>query len=148
MSHHARIEELSDGSESDPLEMDPSDFEPSKYPLSPPITPSLINPRNIPSPTQNQYASAADLEKFKNFQCLYPVYFDTTRSRAEGRRVSKEYAVENPLARDIVDAVQSLGLRALFEPGKVHPKDWSNPGRVKVLIKQNRRAVNSKVKNS
>ncbi|KAI9781569.1 MAG: signal recognition particle subunit [Peltula sp. TS41687] len=168
MSRHARIEEISEDSESDPMEMDPSDFEPSsKYALSPArssSTPSMIDPRNIPSSSssssfspssaavaaaaaQNQYASAADLERFKHFQCLYPVYFDTTRSRAEGRRVGKESAVENPLARDIVDAVQGLGLRALFEPGKVHPRDWSNPGRVKVLIKQDGRAVNPKVKN-
>jgi len=64
------------------------------------------------------------------------VYFDITRSRALGRKVSKSLAVENPLAREIADACGSLGLKAVFEPGKTHPKDWSNPGRVRVLLKQ------------
>lgn len=47
-----------------------------------------------------------------------------------------ELAVENPLAREIVDAVQLLGLKTVFEPGKIHPRDWSNPGRVRVLVKE------------
>ncbi len=165
MSRHARIEELSeDESESDPMEMDPSDFEPpsSKFPLQQARSSSTIggsssstriNPHDIPSlsspTTTTQYATTTDLERYRHFQCLYPVYFDANRSRAEGRRVGREHAVQNPLARDLVDAVQTLGLRALFEPGKVHPKDWSNPGRVRVLIKENGRLVNhGKVKNS
>lgn len=85
----------------------------------------------------------------KHFQCLYPVYFDKTRSRADGRKVGAELAVENPLARDIVDAVQMLGLKAGLEPEKLHPKDWANPGRVRVLLKdENGKLVNSKIKNS
>lgn len=54
----------------------------------------------------------------------------------------------NPLAREIVEAVQLLGLDTVFEPGKVHPKDWSNPGRVRVLIKEGGRVRNRGVKNS
>jgi signal recognition particle subunit SRP19 len=85
----------------------------------------------------------------KHFQCLYPVYFDKTRSRTEGRKVGAELAVENPLARDIVDAVQMLGLKAGLEPEKLHPKDWANPGRVRVMLKdENGQLVNSKIKNS
>lgn len=49
--------------------------------------------------------------------------------------MGKELAVENPLAREIVDAVSELGLKTVFEPGKLHPKDWSNPGRIRVLLK-------------
>ncbi|KAF8251119.1 signal recognition particle, SRP19 subunit [Wilcoxina mikolae CBS 423.85] len=86
--------------------------------------------------TQTQYLPAAQSQDFKHYQCLYPVYFDITRSRALGRKVSKELAVENPLAREIADACGSLGLKAVFEPGKTHPKDWSNPGRVRVLLKE------------
>lgn len=85
----------------------------------------------------------------KHFQCLYPVYFDKTRSRAEGRKVGAELAVENPLARDIVDAVQMLGLRAGLEPEKQHPKDWANPGRVRVLLKSlDGKLTNPNIKNS
>ena len=162
MSRQARIEEASD-TDSDPMEMDPSDFEPPQYPALAPSASargggnsnasealqSLLSPSLIPSQHQTSYASAQDLTKFKAYQCLYPVYFDAKRSRAQGRRVCKTLAVKNPLAHDIVDAVQGLGLSALFEPGKQHPKDWANPGRVKVLVKKDGVAVlPKKVKNS
>ena len=154
MSHHARVEELSD---SDPDDMDPADFDPSRFPKD-----SIISPANIPSSSRAhapppQFSSQARSASLptpqrdipRNFQCLYPIYFDKARSRAGGRRVGKHLAVENPLARDIVDAVQLLGLRAGFEPEKLHPKDWANPGRVRVLLKgPDGNPVNERVKNS
>lgn len=93
-------------------------------------------------------------EKSKRYQCIYPVYFDSTRSREDGRRVSKEDAVPNPLARDIVDALQHIGntrgvpFQIVFEPTKTHPKDWANPGRIRVLVKLDGEAVHAKIQNS
>jgi signal recognition particle subunit SRP19 len=145
MSRHARIEEVSD-SDSDPEVMDPSSFDPAQFSRSA-ITPAAAS--GIPSSApKTGFISHADSDKYKGYQCLYPLYFDKRRSRAEGRRVGKELAVENPLARDIVDAAQELGMNVVFEPAKMHPKDWANPGRVRVLIKQDGKAVNSRVKNS
>ena len=141
MAYRAQVQELSD-TDSDPDEMDPTDFDPKG---------SLISPSNIPSSSvasknnmlqSRKIPSNDDEEELKSWQCLYPVYFDNSRSRLEGRRVGKGQAIQNPLAREIVDAVQSLGLKVVFEPGKTHPKDWSNPGRVRVALKeQNRRTV-------
>ncbi|KAK4694303.1 signal recognition particle subunit SRP19, partial [Lecanoromycetidae sp. Uapishka_2] len=146
MAHHARIEELSDSDpDSDPPEDDIDD-----------IAPALIRPSSIPAPNtrhppqpQQQPPSTNNTQppEYKHYQCIYPLYFDSNRSRAEGRRVGMELAVENPLAREIVDAVQLLGLKTVFEPGKMHPKDWSNPGRVRVLVKENGKARSAKVKN-
>ena len=52
-------------------------------------------------------------------------------------------------AENIVDAVQMLGLQAGLEPEKLHPKDWANPGRVRVLLKnEDGKSMNSKIKNS
>lgn len=93
-------------------------------------------------------------EKSKAYQCLYPVYFDASRSREDGRRVGKELAVRNPLARDLVDALQHVGaqvgvqLQIVFEPSKCHPKDWANPGRVRVLVKKEGKPVTAKIANS
>lgn len=42
--------------------------------------------------------------------------------------------MENPLAREIADAVAGLGVNVAFDPAKIHPKDWANPGRVKVEL--------------
>lgn len=153
MSQHARIEELSD-SDSDPPEQDPDDF-----------TDTLIRPANIPPPSslrpppqrqqpppqfrqaQTPSFNSTPAPEHKHYQCLYPLYFDASKTRSEGRRVGAEQAVKNPLAREIVDAVQLLGLKTVFEPGKTHPKDWANPGRVRVLVKEGGRARNARVKN-
>lgn len=111
---------------------------------------------------QNQQRSAAEQErserdaeqKSKHFQCLYPVYFDSTRSREGGRRVKKADAVPNPLASQLVDALQHIGrtqgvpFQVVMEPVKTHPKDWANPGRVKVLVKKDGKAVNPQIHNS
>lgn len=146
MAHNARVEELSD---SDPEDMDPSDFDPS---MEAPAQSSIISPSNIPSKARPQGPPSAtqrpDPELVKEWQCLYPLYFDSTKSRAEGRRVGKELAVKNPLAREVCDAVFGLGLELAFEAGKIHPKDWANPGRVRVLVKQNGKAVSRNVRNS
>lgn len=145
-----RIEEVSESSDSDPSEIDIDD-----------VT-SLIQPRNIPAaatgppssmpsqllqPQSPAIKTSTDREKSKHYQCLYPIYFDKARSRAEGRRVGKDMAVDNPLAREMADAAANLGLRTVFEPDKTHPKDWSNPGRVRVLLKQDGKLLDDDVKN-
>jgi signal recognition particle subunit SRP19 len=139
---HARIEEVSDSDlDSDPPEDDiddlGSDFDEreilkARTPASGPrpsqaATPSstFINPSQIPSTANvsrtrvdadgTQFHQTEDDSMYKDFQCIYPVYFDKTRSRNEGRRVGIEQAVE-----------------------KIHPKDWANPGRVKIKVKGGR----------
>ncbi|KAJ5736396.1 Signal recognition particle SEC65 subunit [Penicillium malachiteum] len=148
MSQYARVEELSD---SDPDEVAPSDFLPENTiiaPIAPAVpTPAPAKPTPAFAPPISQVPEP-QREIPRHFQCLYPVYFDKSRSRAEGRKVGAELAVENPLARDIVDAVQMLGLKAGLEPEKLHPKDWANPGRVRVLLKdEDGTLVNPGIKN-
>ncbi|EFW14095.1 signal recognition particle subunit [Coccidioides posadasii str. Silveira] len=138
---HARVEDVSD---SDPDEMDPADFDPRNAAQS-----SVISPANVPmSSSTPQPPPQPRRDIPRHYQCVYPVYFDKARSRVEGRKVSRKLAVANPLARDILDAVQLLGLEAGFEPDKIHPKDWANPGRVRVHLKrEDGQPVNEKVKN-
>lgn len=149
---HARIEEVSD-SDSDPSEGNLSDYVDDfdeRFPIQQKATPApkpkpaqaqsnLINPQQIPTTIPGgdgtNFQPTTDDSKYKDFQCLYPIYFDKNRSRADGRRVGLEMAVENPLARDIVTACGRLRLETLFEPAKCHPRDWANPGRVKVRVK-------------
>lgn len=153
---HARIEEVSD---SDPSEGDISDVDedfdereilrarPSAKPQAAPsvVKPSSANPKIQTAPDGTQFMQAEDQSKYASFECIYPVYFDVSRSRKEGRMVGKELAVENPLAREIVNACGRLGLETLFEPTKIHPRDWANPGRVKIKLKGGR---HSNIKNS
>ncbi|KAM5475349.1 signal recognition particle subunit [Microsporum audouinii] len=161
---HARVEEVSD---SDPDDMDPSDFDPAKdsiiyhkdietppsnsiphRPAARPTTASPSPPLFPSSPQVHRPSVAQGRDIPRSYQCLYPVYFDKSRTRAEGRRVSRKLAVDSPLAKDILDATQLLGLTVGFEPDKLHPKDWSNPGRVRVMLKdEDRRPASSSIKN-
>ena len=156
---HARIEEVSDSepeNASDPSEDDIEDFDereiikaraPKPTQAPPASHPSHISPSAIPSVAKDGVAfkSTSDESRYKDFQCIYPIYFDRNRTRKEGRRVGIEGAVDNPLAREIVAACGKLRLETLFEPTKIHPKDWANPGRVKVKLKGGQ---NTEIKNS
>lgn len=64
---------------------------------------------------------------------LYPAYFDVARSRQEGRRVAKKWAVESPNAEEIASAAKALGLQPQVEEGKAFPSSpWRHEGRVLV----------------
>lgn len=138
-----RVEEVSD-SDSDPPEMEIDD---ASSLIQPARIPASALPDEMLQPQAPGATPSADREKSKHFQCLYPLYFDKSRTRAEGRRVGAELAVENPLARELADATASLGLQTVFEPDKLHPKDWSNPGRVRILLKQDGKQLNRNVTN-
>ncbi|KAF9205837.1 signal recognition particle subunit [Haplosporangium sp. Z 27] len=87
-----------------------------------------------------RYVSMEEAEQFKSWMCIYPCYIDGTKTVAEGRRISKAKAcVKQPWAKDIVEALKELRLSQAFEPGKTHPRDWANRGRVRVLFKENGR---------
>ena len=153
---HARVEEVSDSDLSDdPAEGDIDDFieadimrqvapkstsapaakpnptpsSSSTTPQQPRSQPQLMHPGQMPGPQVQP-------KDIKDFQCLYPIYFDASRSRGEGRRVPASQAVRNPLARDIASACAHLRLSPVFEAHKTHPADWANPGRVRVPLKK------------
>ncbi|MFX1408910.1 MAG: signal recognition particle subunit SRP19/SEC65 family protein [Promethearchaeota archaeon] len=72
----------------------------------------------------------------KPFIIFWPAYFDLKRSRAEGRRIPKKYAIERINTQDIVKAAKKLGYDTQFEGGYKYPKTWwDDPGRVLIDIK-------------
>ncbi|KFG80646.1 signal recognition particle protein Sec65 [Metarhizium anisopliae] len=141
---HPRVEEVSDSDPdvaSDPEEGDIDDFIdadimrriPQQQPPSRSSAPPASAPSNLPG---QMLAPDADRSAYSSFQCIYPVYFDASRTLSQGRRVPASLAVRSPLAREIANACSRLRLPTLLEPEKTHPKDWANPGRVKVGLKQ------------
>lgn len=163
MSRRPVLEEVDDD-EIDNLDMDIAEFDPNlKTPVAPkrpepkivrsqdqdqepPLFPQVpfgdvVPPQNT---QQSQLRSnVLDPEhftpeqkaQFEKFQIIYPCYFDINRSHKEGRRVSIDRAVENPLAIAICDACRALQIPALLELDKTHPQDFGNAGRVRVLLK-------------
>jgi len=122
MSRQPRFEELDEDAE-DPDELDLPDFGgPSSSTLSrndfpqpstgglPPSAAAAGGGFNRP-----QMISQETLEQYKNWPCVYPVYFDASRSLQEGRRVPLKFAVKNPLAKELASAAASLNIRSIFE---------------------------------
>lgn len=64
---------------------------------------------------------------------IYPIYFDAKRPFNTCRRVPLSAAVQWPVSVDIANAASRLGWRVSHEQGKTHPRDWANPGRVKIV---------------
>ena len=85
----------------------------------------------------------------RRWTCIYPIYIDAKRPYGRGeRRIAREKSVWWPLSKDIADATNRLGLGTLHEVNKSHPRDWENPGRVRVQWKKDGRLVNTAIKTS
>ncbi|XP_028313788.1 signal recognition particle 19 kDa protein isoform X2 [Gouania willdenowi] len=77
----------------------------------------------------------ADRERFI---CVYPVYINSKKTLAEGRRIPSEKAVENPSCAEIKDVLTAAGMNVYVE-NKIHPREWNRDvtfrGRVRVQLK-------------
>ncbi|WIV66095.1 signal recognition particle subunit SRP19 [Natrialbaceae archaeon AArc-T1-2] len=64
---------------------------------------------------------------------IWPAYLDSELSRAEGRRVPEDLAVEEPTVDEIAKAVQQIGYDATIEREKSYSREpWRERGRVVV----------------
>ena len=64
---------------------------------------------------------------------LYPAYFDLGRTRADGRRIAKKWAVESPTIDEVAAAAKALGLQPEVDAEKAFPSTpWRHEGRVLV----------------
>jgi signal recognition particle subunit SRP19 len=63
---------------------------------------------------------------------IWPAALDAEKSRAEGRRVSLDLAVEDPTVEEIAKAVQQVGYDAVVERDKRYPREYETRGRVVV----------------
>ncbi|KAH7918468.1 signal recognition particle, SRP19 subunit [Leucogyrophana mollusca] len=91
--------------------------------------------------------TVTDITPYKKWTCIYPIYIDAKRPYGTGsRRIARSKSVWYPLSKDIADASSRLGLGTLHEVQKAHPRDWENPGRVRVQWKKDGRLMNGAIK--
>ncbi|MCD6242907.1 signal recognition particle subunit SRP19/SEC65 family protein [Candidatus Bathyarchaeota archaeon] len=65
----------------------------------------------------------------QNKVVVWPIYFDSTKTRGEGRKLPKKYTVPNPKIDEICEAVKKLGLKFEVEVDAAHPKrPWRKTG--------------------
>ncbi|KAI0371348.1 signal recognition particle SRP19 subunit [Pilatotrama ljubarskyi] len=116
-----------------------------RQPAAGPASPSLAQfKQNAGADGQN---TVTDITPYKKWTCIYPIYIDAKRPCGRGeRRIPRAKSVWWPLSKDIADATNRLGLGTLHEVNKAHPRDWENPGRVRVQWKKDGRLVNPAIK--
>ena len=67
--------------------------------------------------------------KKRNKIVLWPVYFDSTKTRQEGRRVPKSLAIPTPKLEEVQRAVEQEGLHPEVVPSAGHPSvPWRKTG--------------------
>jgi len=70
----------------------------------------------------------AEMRK-QNKIVLWPVYFDSTKTRPEGRRVPKSFAIPSPKLEEIRKAVERVSLRPEIVADAAHPSSsWQKTG--------------------
>ena len=58
---------------------------------------------------------------------IYPEYFDSSLTRAQGRRVSKKQALENPTLLELKLSAQKLHFNVEVDEKKAYSRQWSHP---------------------
>ena len=70
---------------------------------------------------------------------IWPAYFDSSRSRIDGRRVAKGVSVASPKITEIKEAVEKLGLSCELFPDAGYPKmPWVKAGMLLVEKKRSK----------
>lgn len=77
---------------------------------------------------------------------LWPTYFDTNKTRQEGRRVPKKYAVSAPKVEELLRAAKRLGLQPTVVSDAAHPSShWVRSGLLVVPKKESKGETVTKV---
>jgi signal recognition particle subunit SRP19 len=58
------------------------------------------------------------------FICIYPAFIDAKKSVQEGRKVPKEFCVENPTFQEIKDVLSAANFNLVVE-NKIYPRERS-----------------------
>ncbi|CAD5164901.1 signal recognition particle 19 kDa protein-like [Musa acuminata AAA Group] len=77
-----------------------------------------------------------DPANIKKWNVIYPVYINSKKTVAEGRRISATKACENPTCIEIGDCCSYLKIPFAIELDKAYPRDFMQRGRVRVQLKR------------
>ncbi|KAK9123103.1 hypothetical protein Sjap_012705 [Stephania japonica] len=76
-----------------------------------------------------------DVTSIKKWVVFYPIYINSKKTIAEGRRISTSKGCENPTCVEIDDCCKHLKLPSVIEIEKAYPRDYLQRGRVRVMLK-------------
>ncbi|XP_074567524.1 signal recognition particle 19 kDa protein-like [Curcuma longa] len=72
----------------------------------------------------------------KKWNIIYPVYINSKKTVAEGRRISTAKACENPTCVEISDCCNYLKIPCVIEIDKAYPRDFMQRGRIRFQLKK------------
>jgi signal recognition particle subunit SRP19 len=79
---------------------------------------------------------------------IWPIYFDKSVSRLDGRKVAKKYSIDKPSAEAISKAAKSLGLNPVLEKNCSYPsRNSKKEGRVLIDKKEPKSKLLIKIAN-
>jgi signal recognition particle subunit SRP19 len=79
---------------------------------------------------------------------IWPIYFDKSISRLNGRKIAKKYAIEKPTIEAISKAAKSLGLNPKLEKDCAYPSNhWKKQGRILVDKKESKSKIIKQIAN-
>ncbi|PMB74202.1 signal recognition particle protein Srp19 [Candidatus Bathyarchaeota archaeon] len=77
---------------------------------------------------------------------LWPAYFDSTKTRGDGRKVSKILAVPSPKITELKEAVEKLGFECELFADASYPKTpWLKTGMLLVTKKETKNQLLKKI---
>jgi len=149
-SKGAILEEIASDTEQDEGDLDDFDYDQG---VNSSTQSADAGPANVHAHQQQQSQQSGnnrtvtDITPYKSWTCVYPIYIDAKRAYGTGeRRIAREKSIWWPLSKDIADATNRLGLGTLHEVNKCHPRDWDNPGRIRVQWKRDGKLINPHIK--
>ncbi|XP_042035773.1 signal recognition particle 19 kDa protein-like [Salvia splendens] len=74
-----------------------------------------------------------DLSNIKKWVIVYPIYINSKKTLAEGRRINASKACENPTCTEVYDCCAHLKIPRVIE---AYPRDFMQRGRVRVMLKK------------
>ncbi|KAJ0092743.1 hypothetical protein Patl1_24780 [Pistacia atlantica] len=77
-----------------------------------------------------------EVADIKKWVVIYPVYLNSKKTIAEGRRISVSKACENPNCVEIGDCCNHLKIPYAIEIDKAYPRDFMQRGRVRVKLRR------------
>jgi len=80
-------------------------------------------------------AGKRQLPEAKKWKVLFPVFMDSRKTIADGRRIPKARGVEGPTPQEVAEACARLGLPTALEVNKAFPRDPTQYGRIRVCLK-------------
>ncbi len=77
---------------------------------------------------------------------IWPIYFDSSKTRKKGRRVSKNLAVQSPKIAELKEATDKLGLKNEINLEAHFPKmPWAKTGMLLVEKKEPKEKIIQKI---